>query len=118
MFHQDAIPFLLLAVFATITSGLALALGSKAVFALSLSAGLIPLISYVSIAERWSTPSMIETAGIFSAPALLAVGMFMSSQLSPLRGPKQVTFWVFGVLSLLSAIVITLWTYLLGQIPS
>ncbi|MBC2603160.1 hypothetical protein [Puniceicoccus vermicola] len=88
MIHKDALPFLVLAVVAVVAGLAGKKKGKNVGFVLFCLGGFLPLISYISNAERLPIPSSLEMAGFFSAIPLFLAGSSLSKR------KKNWFFWI------------------------
>ena len=100
MIHEDAIPFLVLAAVATVAGYAGKKKGNNAGLVLFCLGGILPLLSYISNAERLPIPSTLEMVGFLSAVPLFLGGSYFSK--------KNVFFWVAAVPAIIIAALINL----------
>jgi hypothetical protein len=100
MFHEDAIPFLLLAAVATIAGYAGKNKRKNVGVMLFCLGGILPLLSYISNAERLPIPSILEMIGFFSAIPLFLCGSYLSK--------RNTFFWIAAVASVIIAALINL----------
>ena len=117
MIHEDAIPFLVLLLLAVVAGILSKCTGGRVVVALFCAAGLIPLLSYASNAERWLIPTMIELGGFFSGIPLVVVGASITGKRQTHWNGRMIGFWIAAGSALCTAVSVSMMIIGLGRIP-
>tara|TARA_B110000003_G_C16188246_1_gene354256 strand:- start:91 stop:429 length:339 start_codon:yes stop_codon:yes gene_type:complete len=102
MIHEDAIPFLLLVAVAAIAGFAGKKKEKNVGLVLFCLGGLLPLLSYISNAERLPIPPALEMAGFLSAIPLFLSGAYASK----IKG--NVFFWIAAAVAVIIAAMINL----------
>lgn len=111
MIHEDAIPFLVLVAVAAVAGFAGKKKGKNVGLVLFCLGGLLPLLSYISNAERLPIPSALEMAGFFSAIPLILSGAYVSKR----KG--NVFLWIATTAAVIIAALINLMIVGLLRIP-
>lgn len=117
MIHEDAIPFLVLAVLAVVAGVLGRRTGNLIVLNLFFAGGVLPLLAYASNAERWPIPSIIELSGFFSAIPLVVVGALILAKRQTNWSGRMIGFWIAAGSALCAAIYVLAMIVGRGRIP-
>ena len=117
MIHEDALPFLALAVIAVIAGLIGKQKGKNLGFALFCLGGLLPLLSYISNAERLPVPFELEMTGFLSSAPLLLLGAYMTKRTQTNKRKGNVFFWIASATAVIIAVLINLMIFGLARIP-
>ena len=110
MIHEDAIPFLVLAAVAAVAGYAGKKKGKNLGLMLYCLGGMLPLLSYISNAERLPIPSNLEMAGFFSAVPLFLCGSYFSK--------RNLFVWIATVSAVIIAVLINIMIVGLLSIPT